>query len=204
MPCVSCPSGQWAFPAMWSLAPPHHLPKSLPLSIRAIQLQCCRQSRWLRRKWGRCRNGLFFLNLFFFTALLERRQVTVHTSYVRSIILSHFGQQAFKSWCFFVFVIKEFKFPKCCRARFWGLSVHRSHKIVNIRAFVEKRGSNKYFQCHNACVWILGILIFFTGSAPKGLWESLLLLSQRPQLISRCPLIKEKERKLDMMRSDPE
>lgn len=182
---------------------PH--PKSLPLSIRAIQLQCCWQSRWLRRKWGTCRNGLFFsFFLFFFTALLERRQVTVHTSYVRSSILSHFGQQAFKSWCFFVFVIKEFKFPKCCGACCWGLSVHRSHKVVNIRVFVEKQGSNKYFQCHNACVWILGIFNFFTGLAPKGLWESLLLLSERSQLISRCPLKKEKERKLNMMWSHPE
>lgn len=131
---------------------------------------------------------IFFLFFFFYvTALLERRQVTVHTSCMRWSILSHFGQQAFKYWCFFVFVIKEFKFPKCCGTRFWGLSVRRSHKIVNIRAFVEKRGSNKYFQCHNANVWILGIFIFFTGLAPKRLWESSPLLSERSQLISCCP-----------------
>lgn len=107
-------SGQWAFPAMWSLAPPHHLAKSLTLSIRAIQLQWCRQSRGSTENGADAEMAYFF---FFVTALLERRQVTVHTSYVRSSILGHFGQQAFKSWCFFVFVIKEFRFPKCCGAR---------------------------------------------------------------------------------------
>lgn len=154
-------------------------PPPLPLSIRAIQLQSCRRSRWLRRKWGRCEMAYFFF-FFYVTALLEWRQVTVHTSCMRSRILSHFRQQAFKYWCFFVFVIKEFKSLTCCGARCCGLSVRRSHKIVNIRAFVEKGGPNKYFQCHNAYVWILGIIIFFTGLAPKGSWESLLFYQNGP------------------------